>query len=91
MGYTQAQALANLGDIKLENQIQIHLQSNHYPPVPSFMVKPCIEAINLWNELDYEATVSLPEGVSYKGEDEAPVREIINQHHLHAWLHCDEY
>ncbi len=28
--------------LDLETQIGIHLSSNHYPPVPKFMVAPCI-------------------------------------------------
>jgi len=35
----------DLLDLDLDTQIQIHLTSNHYPPVPSSMVAPCIEKL----------------------------------------------
>jgi len=36
--------------LDLETQIGIHLSSNHYPPVPKFMVPICIEAIDAVND-----------------------------------------
>ncbi len=47
MGSNLAYDLASdeLG-LDLERAIGIHLQSNHYPPVPLSMVEPCIDAID---------------------------------------------
>lgn len=91
MGNNMAHELANEDfGLSLEQQISIHLTSNHYPPVPTFMVPVCIEAIDLANEGDMDSHIDMPEGVSWRGQDSAPVWAIINQHHLHAWVCYDE-
>jgi hypothetical protein len=73
--------------LDLETQIGIHLSSNHYPPVPKFMVAPCIEAIDAVNDAGlWDLEIPMPEGVTYKGLTTAPAWAIIEQHHLNAWL-----
>ena len=73
--------------LDMETQIGIHLSSNHYPPVPSSMVKPCIEAIDAVNDLGlWNADIELPEGITWKGNTTAPAHAIIEAHHLDAWL-----
>jgi hypothetical protein len=72
--------------LTLEQAIGIHLTSNHYPPVPLSMVEPCLNAIDLANEGDWEAPVKLPEGVYYRDKESAPVWAIVDQHHLHNWI-----
>lgn len=87
MGAIQAMELASGEfDLSLEDSIKIHLTSNHYPPVPEIMVQPCIEAIDLANEGDWDSEITLPEGVSWKGLTSAPVHAIIEQHHLEFWI-----
>lgn len=86
MGSTQAREMA--GMMSLEDGLAWHLQSNHYPPIPLSMVKPCIEAIDAYWEDDLDREIEMPEGVSYRGETTAPARAIIVQHHLDAW--CEE-
>ena len=73
-------------ELDLETAIGIHLQSNHYPPVPLSMVEPCIEAIDAYYEEDYNKLIELPEGVLYRGSTHAPASAIISNHHLEAWL-----
>lgn len=91
MGRMQAEELAGLiGDIKMETALSMHLTSNHYPPVPTSMVKPCIEAIDNANAGDWNALVELPEGVSWRGETHAPTHAIIEGHHLDSFLDYDE-
>ena len=85
MGNRQAMAMAGT-DTSIEVQISWHLSSNHYPPVASDMVGPCIEAIEHYNAGDLEAMVTLPEGTTYKNEQTAPTLAIIEAHHLGAWL-----
>jgi hypothetical protein len=85
MGSIQAQGITELG-LSLEEQIMWHLTSNHYPPVPEFMVEPCIEAIDKANEGDWDSMITMPEGVTYRGETEAPVSAIVEQHHLDFWI-----
>ena len=85
MGSTYAEGLSEIG-LTLEEQILVHLTSNHYPPVPKSMVKPCIEAIDLANEGKWDEMVKMPEMVLYKDKDEAPVHAIVEQHHLDFWI-----
>ena len=78
--------------LNFEAQIEWHLQSNHYPPVPAWMVKPCIEAIDLCNAGDADELVDLPEGCTFKGSTTAPAYAIVDQHHLGAWIdNLDDY
>jgi hypothetical protein len=49
------------------------------------MVPTCIEAINAYWEDDLDKMVSLPAGVSFRGEPVAPARDIIINHHLDTW------
>lgn len=88
MGSNLAQDLADsylLDEIKLDNAIGIHLQGNHYPPIPLIMVQPCIEAINAYWDEDLNKMIDMPEGVSYRGNTKAPAWAIIESHHLGAW------
>ena len=86
MGRLQAEALAAEDFLPLEAQLRWHLQSNHYPPVPSSMVPVCIEAIDHANEGNWDEMITLPEGVSWKGEPMSPVHAIVEQHHLDPWI-----
>lgn len=78
------------GEISLEQAIGYHLQSNHYPPVPLSMVKPCIEAIDAASEGDIDLEIEMPEGVSYRGLPTAPAWAIIEQHHLDSWIDSED-
>ena len=88
MGSLHAQEMANAPELTMEQSLAWHLQSNHYPPVPTAMVQPCMEAIDAFWEDDLDKLISLPEGISFRGNSEAPARDIIIQHHLDAW--CDD-
>ena len=80
--------LADLGiSLTIEDQIGMHLRGNHYPPVPTSMIAPCIEAINSVNDnSDWDLEIELPEPITWRGKTSAPASAIIDAHHLHAWL-----
>lgn len=84
MGYTTATELAEILD--LNSSLAMHLQANHYPPVPTSMVQPCIDAIDAYHDEDYQREIELPEGVSWRGNTTAPASAIVEAHHLDAWL-----
>lgn len=84
MGYNTAQELATILD--LNSSIAMHLQANHYPPVPTSMVQPCIDAIDAYHDEDYQRLIELPEGISWRGETSAPASAIVEAHHLDVWL-----
>ena len=91
MGYNTALDLSEQLDI--HSSLRIHLQSNHYPPVPASMVQPCLDAIDAYHDEDYQREIELPEGVSWRGNNTAPASAIADAHHLDAWLphahYCD--
>ena len=89
MGINFANDLAEMDTLTPEQAIGIHLQSNHYPPVPLSMVEPCLEAIQRSNEGDAGALIDLPEGVFWKGEPQAPAYAIVEGHHLEPWITFD--
>lgn len=89
MGSNFAIDLAGLDEfnpLTLEQKVSLHLQVNHYPPVPLSMVQPCVQAITAINECREDKSIDLPEGVLYKGKTSAPAWAIIEQHHLEAWV-----
>jgi hypothetical protein len=88
MGSNFATELADneLLDLDLEMAISVHLQSNHYPPVPLEMVQPCIDAIDAYYEEDYQRLIDLPAPITWRGESTAPAHAIVEAHHLDAWL-----
>lgn len=85
MGSTFAIDLAG-SDIGIRRSIEIHLSSNHYPPIPSSMVDPCIEAIDAGNAEDWDRLIDLPSPITWRGSDKAPAHAIIEAHHLSFWL-----
>jgi hypothetical protein len=89
MGSNFANDLAGMEALTLDQAVGIHLQSNHYPPVPLIMVEPCVEAIYAVNDWRSDESINLPEGVLYKGETTAPAWAIVEQHHLDAWVQND--
>jgi hypothetical protein len=90
MGYTVASALTEL-DVPLKKQIELHLTTNFYPPIPAFMAQTCVDALNAYLERDTNRMVDMPKGVSYKGSTSAPAWAIVEQHRLNAWLDANEY
>jgi hypothetical protein len=81
--------------LDLETQILYHLKSNHYPPVPSEMVQPCIDAIDAYYEEDYQRMIDMPKvgdfQITYRGSTQAPASAIVEQHHLSFWLPEEDY
>jgi hypothetical protein len=90
MGLNLATELADgtLG-LDMESAIAMHLRANHYPPVPTSMVQPCIDAIDAYWEDSMDRRIELPEGVSWRGETHAPAWAIIESHHLDQWCQDD--
>jgi len=89
MGHTTAVAISEL-DIPLKEQIEIHLVSNFYPPIPRFMAQVCVDALNAYWEKSTNRMIDMPKGVSYKGSTSAPAWAIVEQHRLWPWLDEEE-
>ena len=90
MGNQFTEDLAD-SELSLEAMLAIHLQSNHYPPVPLAMVPVCIKAIDSYNaNFNGSELIELPEGVSWRGAPSAPAWAIIESHHLSEWCSDSE-
>jgi len=85
MGLNFATELSEMDTMPLEQQINLHLQYNFYPPVPSSMVQPCIDAIDAYLNEDYFTEIELPQGVEWRGSNYAPASAIVEQHRLGPW------
>lgn len=89
MGYTQALGMAEAvaeNAVNLDAALSWHLQSNHYPPVPSSMVAPCKRAITYARKGEWDRNVRLPEGVTWRGKRSAPAHAVVEGHHLEAFI-----
>ena len=73
-------------ELDLETAIGIHLQANHYPPVPRSMIQPCIDAIDAYHDEDYQRPIDLPAPITWRDKNQAPASAIVDAHHLDAWL-----
>ena len=94
MGRLGAESMREIGDdmgVSLRQQLSWHLTGNHYPPVPTSMIEPCIQAIEAVREGDHEREVVLPEGVLWRGREAAPAHAIMSAHHLEAWCDDEDY
>ena len=89
MGRTTAVAISEL-DIPLKEQIEIHLVSNFYPPIPRWMAQTCVDALNAYWEQDTKRMIDMPNGVTYKGSTSAPAWAVVEQHRLDTWLNEEE-
>lgn len=84
--------LSDLGiNLTLRDQISIQLRSNHYPPVPTSMVDPCIAAIEACNDNDWERMINLPSPITWRGQSSAPAHAIVDGHHLEQWCKGEEW
>ena len=92
MGNMTARDLAFLGNESgdMRTALSWHLTSNHFPPVPTTMIEPCLEAIDNANNDEWDKMVRLPDGVGYRGMTSAPTHAIIEQHHLDSFLDLEE-
>lgn len=85
MGRANLEGMISTG-LSLRATLSWHLTSNHYPPVPTSMIDPCIAAINAINDGEHQRMIALPDGISYKGSSSAPAAAIAEAHHLAAFI-----
>lgn len=89
MGTTGTMGMAEAvsdGLTNLNDAVEWQLRSNHYPPVPSSMVEPCIKAIMAVADDEADTLIELPVGVEYKNSSKAPAWAVVEQHHLYPFV-----
>lgn len=89
MGYLSALGIRDT-DSTLEQQVAWHFQSNCYPPVPSLMIPFAVKAINYANDGEWDLAVECPSGVSWRGQEQVAVHNIIDQLHLEAFVDTED-
>ena len=89
MGMNTAMDLAG-SQMTIEDQLSIHFRSNCYPPIPLQMIPTAVEAIDAYWEEDLNRMIPLPEGVTFRGEDEVSAINVIRSYRLDAWCMEDD-
>lgn len=82
MGKRQAEEMREL--LQEDTLLRWHLQSNHYPPIPLYMVETAKEAMVAAREGDLERELKLPEGVVHR-KSGARVTARVVMDHMHLW------
>jgi len=90
MGRMFVEGIKELGDIELEDMVSMHFQSNCYPPIPQFMVQSAVAAIVACNKGDYNETIELPMGVTYRDSQFVDAWTFIEQHRLEGFLEDED-
>lgn len=80
MGYSIAYNMAQQTD--LETVVRWHLSANCYPPVPSYMVQVCIDAIDAYLDGDSVRGIDLPDGTLWRGKPVAPAYAVVENFRL---------
>jgi hypothetical protein len=90
MGANFARDLAATESLTLEQQLHYHLTANFYPPIPSSMVQPCLDAIEAFYDDALDRAIALPGGITYRGNTYAPAGALLEQHRLEPWLDYED-
>jgi hypothetical protein len=72
--------------LKLENAVFYHLRYNHFPPLPTIMVKPCVKAIPYARREDWDHRIRLPKGITWDGKKTISVADVFEYHDLDSFL-----
>lgn len=87
MGALGAQSMAEYGGVN-ETTLGWHLQVNHLPPHPDFMIPFALKTIDALNEDDIYRQIDLPDEAHYRdGRTALPAWEAADS--LHLWDFVD--
>lgn len=74
--------------LSLEIALGVHLQHNHYPPLPLDLVPACIAAIDAVNAGDGDRTgIALPNGWTFQDQSVLSANTFVEALHLASF--CD--
>jgi hypothetical protein len=77
------------GAIQMFAALTWHLESNHYPPIPTSFVPVAMDAIDKANAGELDEIVIFPEGLNINGRESMVAREIVNLMHLDSFIEQD--
>ena len=72
-------------ELTIEQQLEWHLTSAHFPPIATSMIRACVKAIDACNTYNHTKLIGLPKGMGYKGLTVAPAGTIVNECNLEQW------
>ena len=84
MGRLQAEEMASLTD--LDTALRWHLTYNHYPPLPVSLLPVAKLAIEKAESEEWDELLDLPDRISYKGSNKAPVHACVKEWHLDSFI-----
>jgi hypothetical protein len=86
------QEAVNDGLVGQRTVIAWHLQSNHYPPLPSVFIDTALDAVEAFNDEDYDRLITLPEGIEWKdGRAAVEAHLLVESFHLDSFVTGDDY
>lgn len=71
-------------ELKLRIGLEWHLEYNHKPSLPSWLLEPCLQAIDYANGGEWDALIALPNG------NHVTVREVVEYCHLDYYIQVEE-
>jgi hypothetical protein len=75
----------------LDLQLQWHVTSNCYPPIPLLMIAPAKEAIALAENGEADEMVQMPDGAEHrKYGSQVPAWVMIQSLHLEAFISAEQ-
>lgn len=69
-----------------ETTIGWHFNHNCYPPVPAVMIDPALSAIAAFDTGDEVRLITLPDGVTYRGDTVVPAYRLVDSFHLESFI-----
>ncbi len=87
-GYASARGMAAAAPLRAA--LEWHLQSNHFPPVPSYMVPVAERAVLAARAGNYDESLPLPPDVLWRGNSKVPVSAVVESFHLDAFIDAQE-
>jgi len=91
MGRLGAEIMREISDdmgVSLHQQLSWHLTHNHYPPAPTTMIEPCIQALEAVMAGNPDLEIELPHGATWRGLGSCSAMSIVEGFHLETW--CDD-
>lgn len=88
MGSMSAESM--LEEAGLDKALVWHLQSNHYPPIPTSMIPACLRAIENAKAGKWNKKIKLPEGVTWKGKKYTVTNALVEHAHLKTFIFTGE-
>lgn len=67
-----------------------HLQSNHYPPHPEYMIPFALKAVEYANKGNFDHMLTVPKPATFRGKRKCSVYDAIESLHLDAFITWEE-